>query len=250
MRFWVLAVLVGCANVYDVQERAESTADICGVDASGTFEDSNVLFYPSISQGCVDAILDDYNADDSLREQDLTNPGDFESWGTAQGSLVGGGWALLNYDWQIDHMSLNGSICVIEAELGDAPDGWSLYNWSTAQFKSTTEHYSWRYQAAYNVANDQLRMDDPLSPLFAAGAIVHESKHAEGSGHVACWYDKKSKQCDRDWSGAYGASWAMFDSVNTEDPLLLKIADNELERYRNRINPVGWDKFRNRPVKH
>ena len=236
MRLAILASLLGgCANVYDLRNRAPFTAYDCDANADGTWDDHTVFNYPQVSQACVDAILEDFKVDDTFGHVDLTDPSDFDSWGTAEGTLVGGAWALLHYDWQIDHVALNGSLADVRLELGDKPDGWNLYNWSAAQFKSTTVRHGEDYLAAYNVQRDQLRLDDPVPPLAAAAMLVHEGKHGEGAPHYRC--KDGTKECDRDWTGAYGASAGITEAIVSEDEYINAYVHSELLYIESHINP-------------
>jgi len=235
MRLVILATLLGGCAEFDLQNRAPFTAYDCDVDADGTWDDRSVFNYPQVSQACVDAILEDFKVDETFGHVDLTDHGDFESWGTAEGTLVGGAWALLHYDWQIDHMALNGSLAGVREELGDRPDGWNLYNWIVAQFKSTTIRSNEDYVAAYNVGRDQLRLREALPPLSAAQVLAHEGKHGEGSSHFRC-HESKEKDCDRDWSGAYGASAAIMEAIVSDDEYVNVYVTNELAFIESYIN--------------
>lgn len=226
-------LLAGC-QPYELQNKAPSTAYLCNVASDGNWDDTSVFAFPDVSSECVDAILNDFNAEDELRVYNLSDSENFDDWGTAAGTLVGGAWALLHYDWEINHPALNDSIFDAELLIGEKPDGWTLYNIASSRFSKTQNEPSDRYAAAYSRTSGALKLDEGFTPLKSAALIVHESKHAEGFRHVRC-EDTGMRDCDDDYLGAYGATLAIFNAINTDDEVVNEYIAGELHWINTRI---------------
>lgn len=218
MRYLLLISLAAC-TFYDLQDRATDTAYVCAVGADQpmgleVFNDADV------SEECRESILSDFRAE-SLSEQ-------------SEQALVNGSWALLNYDWiDIKDQSLSLEIDKVRDMLGEQPNGFTLYNWSTAQFESTT-YKRGDSAAAYNPHRDQLLLDDYLTPLDGAVVLIHESHHGSGSHHVKCSF-AKDLQCDKDNMGAYTASIAMLNSAPSVEDYVDDVISDTISYYETMI---------------
>lgn len=217
VRYLILASLAGCIDFYDLQDRATSTAEICGLDGGMVMRDE-VLYDPNISDDCRKAILSDFRANG------LTH---------SEQTLINGAYGLLAYDWQEFR---DDSIPSLEdARFGDEPFGWVMYNWTAAQFKETVEYESSDSSAAYNPARDELRLDKYMTCLSAAQMLMHEAHHAaEGSRHITC-DNGEENGCDDGDTGAYTVSVLVMESAPADSEGVWYVIDTLVESYKWRI---------------
>lgn len=220
MLTWILITALSGCNFYDLQDRATETAHACKLNANSNMG-TEVFYDPDVPDECRAMILLDFRA------KDLS--------GDSEQTLVNGAWGLLNYDWRdISDPSMFSELQNVRDTLGEQPNGFTLYNWSAAQFRVTIYQDLKNSDAAYRRGLDQLKLDKRLTPFMGAIALTHEAHHARGSSHIKCSYEPMDG-CDGDNLGAYSASIAMLAAAPSADEYVDKVIADTIEEYQTRI---------------
>lgn len=212
---YLLPFLVGCTSTLP---DPAYTAEVCGIEKAHPIITRDYNNPPELSADCIGTILGDLNADiDSLEsgsgvqwEELVSDP---SAYNTPIGSVVVGGWGLLALDWGVE-------------------SGPGLYVDIAASFNTVIyEDLDGKALAAYSPFGKKLKVAVPLTAPRAAGVLVHELSHTEGTRHVKCHSHSEQKNCDIGWDGAYGRQIQFLEAGHDQstDELARQMLEREIE---------------------
>ncbi|MCB9765826.1 MAG: hypothetical protein H6739_38985 [Alphaproteobacteria bacterium] len=222
---FALLAITACSPYRDIEDRWTVAREVCEPPTPFVRDDVHPDSYAPITEACRDQLAEDFGVAeqfDSMKVRAWVLEALFNLLGRDQGKV-----STLEVDEYVREPFIDHMTEMAEA-LHTDDLGQLLYNFSafhiTLIIDDTSIDEGFRYVIADQtmLVNKTLEVEQETALPKGSGwatFVVHEASHAVVPGHVMC-PDWGTRDCDTDWSGAYGyqaaTAWRMYGFCDTE----------------------------------